>query len=175
MRLAKLAALVVPFTFVSCGGRSSPSAPTSALLDLVPGTYALTVTMSPNGDPTCTNGICTSLTLCIGSSDPRSVLAVTTAVRVDRAADAITIRPEDTSASFRMELRIAEAAVSGTASGQFRDGNGQLSIGSGDPQSRASVSGVVLATSVSGKIDGQVGVSGYSCSNNGHTWTLVSR
>jgi hypothetical protein len=175
MRLAKLAALIVPFTFLSCGGHSTPTAPTSALLDLVPGTYLLTVTMSPNGDPTCTNGICTSLTLCIGGGDPASARPVTSVVRVDRAADAITIRPEDTSASFRMELKIAAAAVSGTASGQLRDGTGQLSIGSGEPQSRAAVSGVVLATSVSGKIDGQVGVSGYSCSNNGHTWTLVPR
>src|SRR4051812_38337463 len=100
MRLVKLAAVLVPVTFLSCGGHSTPTAPASTLLDLAPGTYALTVTLSPSGELTCTNGICTSVTLCVGG-DPPSVRALTTVVRLDRSGDAISIRPEDTSDSFR--------------------------------------------------------------------------
>jgi len=74
-----------------------------------------------------------------------------------------------------MELRLETNALSGTASGQLRDGNVQLSIVSAQGQAGAGVTGTVLAASVAGKIDGQVGIGGYSCSNNGHTWGLTRR
>lgn len=186
MRLQKVAALVIPLTFVACGG-STPTTPTSAgspstppatstALDVVTGTYLLTVAMSQRGEPTCDNsGICISISLCGGMTGPPPASVLTTLVRVDRSGDTIAIRPEDASASFRMDLRIAANTVSGPASGQFRDSNVQLSLIIGAGQAPAMATGSVLATSVAGKIDGQVGVGGYSCSNNGHTWTLVPR
>jgi hypothetical protein len=141
----------------------------------VTGTYALTVSMSSSGDPICNNGICFSAGLCINVGEPPSMRAVTTAVHLERSGDTISIRPEDPSASFRMELHVEANALSGTASGQFRDGNVQLSVVSGQGQSAAAVTGTVQAASVAGKIDGQVGLGGYSCSSNGHTWNLVPR
>jgi hypothetical protein len=179
MRLRELATVVGSLTFLACGRNSTPTAPTSTVLDLLPGTYALTITMSSSGEPVCNNGLCVSVSLCGGGTGaPPSVRALTTVVRLDRSGDAITIHPEDTSASFRMDLRIAANTVSGTASGQFRDPTLQLSlvIAAGQPGQPAAVAtGTVLTTSVAGKIDGQVGVGGYSCSNNGHTWTMVPR
>jgi hypothetical protein len=187
MRPLDIAAFAVSLTLLACGGRSTPAAPTSLPLDvvpsttalnLVPGNYALTVTMAPRGEPTCDNGICIAVSLCGGLSGPPSVSALTAAVHLDRSADAITVRSEDMSATFRMDLLIVANTLSGTASGQFRDPMLQLSlaIGTGHVgQSAAQATGTVLATSVVGKIDGSVGIGGYSCSNNGHTWTLVPR
>ena len=174
-RARKFAALIVALTCLSCGGHSTPTAPASTVLDLVTGPYALTVTMSSIGDPICTNGVCLSAGLCSRVGDPPTLRPVTAAVRLDRSGDAISIRPEDASSSFRMELRLETNALSGTASGQLRDGNVQLSIVSAQGQAGAGVTGTVLAASVAGKIDGQVGIGGYSCSNNGHTWGLTRR
>jgi len=179
MRLRKLAALLVPVSLLACGGRSTATAPTSTtVLDIASGRYAMTVTMSTSGEPVCNNGVCLSVSVCGGAGGPPSVSALTTVVRLERSGDAITIRPEDASASLRMDLRIAANMVSGTASGEFRDPVLQLSLviqAGQSGQSAAVTTGTVLTTSVAGKIDGQVGVGAYSCSNNGHTWTLVPR
>jgi hypothetical protein len=176
MRLRELAALILPLAVLACGSNSTPTAPTPTVLDVVPGSYALTITMSSSGEPVCNNGICASVSLCGGLSGAApSVRALTAVVRLDRSEDAITIRPADGSASFRMELRIVSTVVSGIASGEIRDPTLQVSlrIGSGQPgQSAAVATGTVMTTSIVGKLDGQLGVGGYSCSNNGHTWTL---
>jgi hypothetical protein len=176
---SQLATLVIPLTLLACGGNSSPTAATSpsTVLDLVPGAYALTITMSSSGEPVCNNGFCLSGGVCAGSATS-TVRTLTTAVRLDRSGDAITVRAEDVSASFRMDLSIAANTVTGTMSGEFRDAAHQLSltIKSGQPSQAAAVAtGTVLATSVAGKIDGQLGIAGYACSNNGHIWTLVPR
>lgn len=179
MRLPQLATLVIPLTVLGCGGSSSPTSPaspTSTLLGVVSGAYALTITMSSSGEPVCDNGLCASLSLCSGASGAPSVRTLTTVVRLDRSGDAISVRPEDATASFRMDLSMAADTVAGTASGQFRDTAQQLSltITAGQVgQAAAVATGTVLTSSVTGKIDGQVGIAGYSCSNNGHIWTLV--
>jgi len=185
MRLQNIAALVIPLTVVACGG-STPTAPTaggghstpparSTGLDIVAGTYVFTVAMSERGEPTCNNGICVSVSLCAGAPGPTPASGVTTVVRVERSGDSIEIRPEDATASFRMQLRIAANTVSGTASGQFRDSNLQLSLVIGAGQAPAVATGILLTASVAGKLDGQVSIGGYSCSNNGHSWTLIPR
>ena len=175
MRTRHVAALIVLLTLLGCGGgHSTPAAPTpiTAVADLVPGTYALTLTMSQQGDPVCNGGFCTSVGLCIGMSPPVRTLA--TVVSLDRSGDAVTIRPQDPSATFRLDLRIAGTALAGTASGQFRDGALQISV-AGPGQSPGVATGTMLAGSVAGRIDGQVSIGGYSCSNNGHMWTLTQR
>ena len=106
IRARRFAALIVALTCLSCGGHSTPTAPASTVLDLVTGPYALTVTMSSIGDPICTNGVCLSAGLCSRVGDPPTLRPVTAAVRLDRSGDAISIRPEDASSSFRMELRL---------------------------------------------------------------------
>jgi hypothetical protein len=63
-----------------------------------------------------------------------------------------------------MDLSLAADTVTGTASGQFRDTRQQLSLAirGGQPgQAAAVATGTVLTTSVTGNIDGQVGIAGY--------------
>ena len=177
MRIRHVAALIVLLTLLGCGGgHSTPASPTptTAVVDLVPGTYALTLTMSQQGDPVCNGGFCTSVGLCIAFGALPPVRTLATVVSLDRSGDAVTIRPQDPSATFRLDLSIDGTALTGTASGQFRDGALQISV-AGAGQSAGVASGTLLAGSVAGRIDGQVSIGGYSCSNNGHMWTLTQR
>ena len=174
MHVRNVAAFILPFTLLGCG-HSSPAAPssTSIILNLAPGSYALTLTMSRSGEPVCRNGICTATSLCVGAGGPQTVTPFATVVRLERSRDAVTIRPEDPSATLRLDLHIAGNTVDGTASGEFRDGALQISIAGGDGRTPAVATGTVLAASVTGNIDGQVSTNGYACSNNGHTWAIA--
>jgi hypothetical protein len=72
MRMRNVAALIVLLTLPGCGGHSTPSAPTptptAVPFDLVPGSYALKLTMSPSGEPVCNGSICTSISVCSGTA-----------------------------------------------------------------------------------------------------------
>ena len=173
MRGRIVTALVVPLTFLACGGHSTPTSPTSAVLDLVPGSYALTLTMSQHGECPDGTSICMTISLCVGAGGP-SASTVTTVVRLDRSGDAVTIRPEDPSATFRLDLHVTGSDVAGTASGEFRDGALRVAVASGG-KSAAAATGTVLTASVAGKLDGDLSIGGYGCANNGHTWTLAPR
>jgi hypothetical protein len=175
MQVRTFPGLVLPLVFIACAGHSTPAAPSPAVLDLVPGSYALTLNMSQSGDPVCTAAGCFATSLCFGNSAASTVRTVTGAARLERAGDAITIRPDDPSSTFRLDLQITGTALTGTASGQFRDNGQQLSV---EPRSGAEVAaatGTVMSASVAGKIDGEVSSGGYGCSNNGHGWTLTAR
>jgi hypothetical protein len=176
MRSRHVAALIVLLTLLGCGGHATPASPTpiTTIVDLVPGTYALTLTLSKQGEPVCNGGFCTSVGLCIAFGEPPPTSTLATVVSLERSGDAVTIRPQDPSATFRLDLSIAGTALAGTASGQFRDGALQISV-AGAGQSAGVATGTMLAGSVAGRIDGQVSIGGYSCSNNGHTWTLTQR
>lgn len=180
MRGSRVVALVFPLALAACGGHSTPTAPTPTptvvLFNVVPGSYGLKIALSSSGgDPVCNAaGICTSISLCSGTPGPSSVSTFTTAVHLDRSGDAVTIRPEDSSATLRIDLRIAGSAAAGTVSGQFRDGAHQVSVAGGAGQP-AALTGTVFDVGVAGRIDGQVETDGYGCSNNGHTWTLTPR
>jgi hypothetical protein len=175
MRGRIAAALVVPLTVLACGGHSTPTSPTSAVLDLVPGSYALTLTMSQHGDAQCPDGtsVCMTISLCGGVGGP-SASTVATVVRLDRSGDAVTIRPEGPSATFRLDLHVAGSVLTGTASGEFREGALRVAVAPGGT-SVAVATGTVLTASVAGKLDGNLSIGGYGCSNNGHTWTLAPR
>jgi hypothetical protein len=177
MHIRPVAALIIPLILLGCGGHTTPASPTppTVVVNLVPGSYLLTLTMSKQGDPICNGGFCTSVGLCIALGAPPPVSTLATVVSLDRSGDAVTIRPQDPSATFRLDLSIAGTALAGTASGQFRDGALQISVAPGAGQSAGVATGTMLAGSVAGRIDGQVSIGGYSCSNNGHMWTLTQR
>jgi hypothetical protein len=166
---------------LACGGSSTPTAPASttiapapAGLDLVAGTYRVTITMAQRGEPVCNpNGICIMVSMCGGVDGAPSATSAAAAVCLERFGDAITIRPEDATASFRMDLSVAGNSVSGTASGKFLDG--ALPVSVGGTQSPVKVTGTKLPASVAGGLEGQVDIGWYGCSNNGHGWTLVPR
>jgi hypothetical protein len=171
MHIRNVAALIVSMTLFGCGGASTPAAPTSTGgLNLIDGTYRLTLSMSASGEPTCNNsGVCLAVSLCGGVATAPSLRPVTTTARLERIADQITIRAEDPSSTLVFDLRLAGKALSGTASGQLRDGALQIVVGEAHA---AIATGLVLPTSVTGKLEGQLSAGGYSCSNNGHTWSL---
>ena len=173
MRGRIVTALVVPLTFLACGGHSTPTSPTSGVLDLVPGSYALKLTMSQYGECPDSSVICLTVSLCGGAGGP-SASTATTVVRLDRSGDAVTIRPEDPSATFRLDLHVAGSVLTGTASGEFREGALGVAVTHGGT-SAAVATGTVLTASVAGKLDGDLSIGGYGCSNNGHTWTLAPR
>ena len=175
MQVRTFAALAVPLIFIACGGHTTPAAPSPAVLDLVPGSYALTLSMSQTGDPVCTAAGCFATSVCVGNSDASTVRTLTGAVRLERIGDAVTIRPDDPSSTFRLDLQITGTALGGSASGQFRDGGLQLSVEPRAGAQAAAATGTVMSASVAGKIDGQVSIGGYGCSNNGHGWTLTPR
>ncbi len=178
MHVRKLAALILTLTLPGCGGSSTPTAPTPTpvVIELVSGSYALTLSMAQSGEQICNGSICASTSLCIGPGGPPAVRTLTTAVRLERSGDAVSVRPEDSSATFRLDLNIVGRAVGGVASGEFRNGTVHMSVGSGrGGQAAAAVVGNMLSASVAGTIDGQVSIGEYGCSNNGHSWTLAPR
>ena len=83
--------------------------------------------MSSSAEPVCNNGVCVSVSLC-GGGTPPAIRATTAPVRLERSGDATTIRPEQAQDSLRMNLRVADNMVSGTASGEFVDPALQLTL-----------------------------------------------
>jgi len=178
MRVSTVAAFVLPLTLLGCGGHSTPSTPTptptAVLFNVVSGSYQLKLSMSFSGEPICTGGFCRSISVCGGVGSAPSINTFSTPVRLDRTGDAVTIHPEDPSATLRLDLRITGSDAAGTVSGNFRDGAHQIAVTSAGGQP-AAMTGTVLEAAVAGRIEGQVETDGYGCSNNGHTWTLTPR
>ena len=162
---------------VSCGG--SPTMPSSPEPPPIPppravtlnsGPYVLAIGMSTNGTTTCQNGICITVTFCVGVAEP--VNAVFDA-HVDRSGDIATVTVPGDAASLMLTLQVVgNQAVTGTVNGSARDSRG-VAI-----DARGSLTGAAPANqaiAVSGNIDGSVSGSGGGCSSNSHTWSLTPR
>lgn len=172
-RVLALAAL----TFAaSCGGSpmapstNAPEQPTSSLAS---GAYRLTVSMSTSGN----SGFRSCVSLTAGGESPALAgVFVPTPVRVDHSGSTITITPDDPAATFRMQLQLAGATLSGAASGAFQSSATTVKVTGASSDGSAAATGVVVGPSnVSGVINGTVSVQGLSCTNNGHTWILAPR
>jgi hypothetical protein len=170
-RILLAAALVVAG---SCGGSPmapSTGAPSSPAL-LASGSYLLTVSMSTSG----TSGLSSCVSLTIGGAPPAfAAVFVPTPVHVERVGNSVTIAPDDPSATFRMQLQIAGAALSGTASGQYGSSATPITVTGRSSEASAAVTGTIGASFASGALEGTVGVAGWSCTNNGHSWMLGAR
>ena len=171
MRKVLLAAALVA---ASCGGspmEPSTGAPSSAA-SLASGSYVLTVSMSTSG----TSGFSSCLSLTAGGAPPAfAAVIVPVPVQVERVGNNVTITPDDPSATFRMQLQIAGAALSGTASGQYRSSATPITVTGRSSDAPAAVSGTIGVNSAAGALEGTVGVDALSCTNNGHGWMLRSR
>jgi len=164
------ALIVAIFLLASCGG--SPMAPSAgtpppAAGSLGSGSYVLTITMATSGN----SGVSACVSQTISGSPPFVAVAAPTPVHVERTGNSATIVPDDPSATFRMQLQIAGANVSGTASGQYRTSATPIAV-TGTSSGSAAVNGVVGQPFTSGSLDGSVSVDGMTCMNNGHTWSL---
>jgi len=173
VRLALIAALVLAG---ACGGRSpmSPSTTTGPLptMSLDPGPYLLTVAMSTSGQ----SGISSCVSMTIGGSPPAfAAVFVPTPVHLERAGNDVTIAPDDPSATFRMQLQIAGANLSGKAAGQYRSSATTITVSGPTSGTAAAATGTLGQASASGVLDGVVSVDAITCMNNGHGWTLAPR
>jgi hypothetical protein len=123
------------------------------------------------------SGISACVSLTIGGEPPAfAAVIVPIAVQVSHSGGTVTIVPDDPAATFRMQLQMAGASVSGTASGQFQSSATTVTVAGrfSDP-SPAAVTGIVGPAVASGALDGSVSVQGLSCTNDGHTWMLAPR
>jgi hypothetical protein len=130
-------------------------------------------TSGSSGVSTCVGGSIN------GAPPPLVGVFVTTPVTLERSDNTITITPQDQSATFRMELQLAGANLAGTAGGKFKSSATTVTVSGTSSGGSAIVAGIVGQSGpyvVSGALTGTVSTDpGLSCTNNGHTWTLMPR
>jgi hypothetical protein len=157
----------------ACGGSPvapNPPAPVPApgAVPLNSGPYTLAITFSSTGRLICQDSVCTSFTVCSGTP---SATSASFDVVVERSGAKATVRLPDAASSLALDLDLTPALITGAISGSARDAQGVVIAASGLVTGAAS-----LATpQLSGFIQGQLSVPGGSCSNDGHTWSLVPR
>jgi hypothetical protein len=165
--------LLATLALTACGGTptapSTPAPQSAGPLDS--GSYLLTVTMATSG----TSGFTTCASLTIDTSAVLVGVAVPTPVHVERTGTIVTIAPDDASATFRMQLQVAGANLSGTASGQYSSSATTVAVAGRSGAAPATLIGLLGGASASGMLDGTVSVDSGTCSNNGHSWTLRPR
>jgi hypothetical protein len=149
--------------------RPPASVPPPPAVVLENGSYSLALSLSPTGLPVCENGICNSLSLCVGTP---STATRTFTVDVERDGDQAIVRTPGAGNTLVLTLRVATGSVTGAVSGAARDAGGQMVEASGSVTGGASNNTAIAAA---GNIDGQMAVGDGSCSNNGHVWSLSRR
>lgn len=159
----------------SCGG--APMAPSTnapqASSSLASGAYLLTVSMSTSG-----SGVSSCVSLTAGAPPAFAAVFVPTSVHVNQSGPTITVTPDDPAATFRMQLQLTGSTLSGAASGQYQSGGSTIAVSGASSGGAAIATGVVGSFGpyvVSGMLTGTVSVQDMSCTNNGHTWTLMPR
>ena len=172
MRRAFVVAALV-FT-ASCGGRSMSPTASTPIPALSSGPYVLNVSIS---------GPSFGFTFCVGTPTLADIGALATNVELQHAGNTVTIQPDDSTATFRMDLQMSGATLLGTASGQFVSGERVVAV-TGQGGSPATVAGTASTSGAEGNFTGNVGASGsvviggpqvpgLTC--NGGNWTLAQR
>jgi hypothetical protein len=151
----------------SCGG--SPTRPTQSVSPALPaGSYTLTLS-SPVVE-TCQNGFCTSVTICIGPANVPPIGSVP--VTVSRDGDRATVVPVAAGDSLRMTLTLSGAAVTGSVSGTATASSGAAMTASG---TLAGVLSSIQSGLAQGMLDGDLTISGATCSGTTKNWALAPR
>jgi hypothetical protein len=146
-RMFVLAALSVA---ASCGGGPMSPTVTAPVPSLPSGAYILHVSI---GGPDSMG-----FSFCVGDFGPNlGVLA--TNVELQHTGNTVTIQPDDSTATFRMDLQMSGAGLSGTASGQFPV-SGRVFAVAGQGQSPAAAVGTARSSGAAGNLTGNVSISG---------------
>jgi hypothetical protein len=161
----------------SCGGSMSPTASTPIPV-LPSGAYVLSVSIG---------GTSFGLSFCVSSgAGAVDTGALVTNVELQHTGNTVTIQPDDSTATFRMDLQMAAATVSGTASGQFIS-TGRVVAVAGQSGSAAAAVGTASSVGAAGNLTGNIGASGpglagpggivntASVACNGGNWSLTPR
>jgi hypothetical protein len=132
--MRRVLALATLTLAASCGG--SPMAPSISAPQfastLPSGAYRLTVSMSTSGN--------SGFSFCVsGHGQPPSFAAVSvpTPVQVNHIGNTIDITPDDPAATFRMQLQMSGANLSGTAAGRFQSSATTVTVLGHAPPPRA--------------------------------------
>jgi hypothetical protein len=171
MRRVFVAAVLV--FAASCGG--GPMSPTASAVPALPsGAYALNVEIGGGGS---------QFTACVGAPGVDTG-ALATNIQLQHIGNTVTIQPDDPTATFRMDLQMSGATLSGTASGQFLVSGRVVAIAGlkGDPA--AAAVGTASSSGAAGNLNGNVSVSGtlivggmgtpgLGC--NGGNWSVTPR
>jgi hypothetical protein len=111
-----------------------------------------------------------------GEASPLTNFSASAPVQLDHSGSTITVTPDDSAATFRMQLQQTGATLLGTAFGQFQDSAATVRVSGSSPNDSAAAIATVGPSSVSGGLTGSVSFDpGMGCTNNGHTWTLAPR
>lgn len=139
---------VVAFLFAaSCGG-SSPTSSTP-VPSLSSGAYVLNVSLGGGG---------AQLMVC-GGNPTLNAGPLSTNVGLQHSGSTVTIQPDDSTATFRMNLQMSGATLAGTASGQFLSAGNVVGVG-GQGDSPAVVAGTASSSGAAGNLTGNVSASG---------------
>ena len=166
-----LAVLIV----TACGSKSpTVSTPVPALSS---GAYVLNVSIGGGGG---------QFTTCV-SNGSLDIGGLATNVELQHTGNTVTIQPDDSTATFRMDLQMIGATLSGTASGQFLS-TGRVVAVAGQNGSAAAAVGTASGSGAAGNLTGNVGASsasgtagpggivrtvGLAC--NGGNWSVTPR
>jgi|SRR5579872_930981 len=163
--MRRVFALAAAILVASCGGRTTSPTASTPVASLPSGAYVLTlsITGAPSG-----------FSFCVSSGAPPGQPGggLPTNVQVEQTGSTVTITPEDSTATFRMDLQMSGAVVSGTASGEYRSGDTPVTV-TGLKSDIAGAIGTVAGSGAAGNIDGSVAIPGVSC--NGGNWSLTTR
>ena len=145
----------------SCGGGAMSPTVSTPVPALPSGAYVLSVSFGGGG----------GISACVSSGMQPGALA--TNVQLQHTGNTVTIRPDDSNASFRMDLLMSGATLLGTASGQFLSGGNVVTVAGlqGDPA--ASAVGTASSSGAAGNLTGTISSRGLGC--NGGNWSVSSR
>jgi hypothetical protein len=96
-----------------------------------------------------------------------------TKVELQHSGSTVTIQPDDSTATFRMDLQMTGATLSGMASGQFVTAGTLVIVGGANGEPAAAVVGTATGSGAGGNLTGSVGASGLGC--NAGNWSVSPR
>jgi hypothetical protein len=172
-RVFAVAALILA---PSCGGGLTPPTISTPVPALPSGPYVLNVSIGGGGGQFST---------CV-SSGALDTGALAANVELQHTGSAVAIQPDDSTATFRMDLQMSGATLSGTATGQFLS-TGRVVAVAGQGAAAAAVVGTATNSGAGGNLTGNVSASaggtvgaggivstvGVSC--NGGNWSVSPR
>ena len=144
-------AVAAPLLAASCGGGSMSPTVATPVPSLPSGAYVLNVTIT---------GAATGFSSCVGSGGMADPGVLATNVELQHTGNTVTIQPDDSTATFRMDLQMSGATLLGTASGQFLITGGRVVAVAGQGGSVVPAVGTASSSGAAGNLNGNVSVSG---------------
>jgi hypothetical protein len=131
----------------SCGGGAMSPTVSTPVPALPSGAYVLSVSFGGGG----------GISACVSSGMEPGALA--TNVELQHSGNTVTIQPDDSTATFRMDLQMSGTTLSGPVSGQFLS-TGRVVAVAGQGGSAAVAVGTATSSGAAGNLTGNVSANG---------------